>query len=84
MPTGNASAGTTVLKQLQIYWPTYNKAAHGTFAYTLQLKNDDLSSAKANAKRALSQSKQHQNDNPSTKVHELVDYLQNIKTDHAT
>ena len=84
MPTGTTSAGAAVLKHLLTYWPTYNKAAHGTFTHTLQLKNDDLSSAKANAKRSLNQSKQHQNNNPSTQVHELVDYLQNIKTDHAT
>jgi hypothetical protein len=84
MPTGTTSAGATVLKHLQTYWPTYNKAAHGTFAHTLQISNDDLSLAKANANRALSQSKQHHDDNPSTQVHELVDYLQNIKKDCTT
>ena len=83
MSTSTNSAGATLLKQLQTYWPTYNKAAHGTFAHTLQLKNDDLSFTKANAKRALSQSKQHHDDNPSTHVHELVDYLQNIKMEQA-
>lgn len=84
MPTGNASAGAAVLKQLQTYWPDYNKAAHGTFAHTLQISNDELGFAKANARRALIQSKQHHDGNPSTHVHDLVEYLQNIKMDHAT
>ncbi len=33
----------------------------------------------ANAKRALASAEKMENDNPSTHVHKLVEYLQNIK-----
>jgi hypothetical protein len=48
---------------------------------TLLRRNDELGFSKANANRALIQFKQHHDDNPSTHVHDLVDYLQNIKKD---
>lgn len=81
MSAGGISAGNAALKQLQIYWPSYDKANTGTLAHTLQIKNDELGYAKANAKRALAEAKAHHTDNPSTHVHELVEYLQNIKMD---
>lgn len=83
IPNGKASAGTNVLSQLKTFWPDYGKAAKGAFTYTLQITNDELGFAKANAKRALIESIENHDDNPSTHVHELVDYLQNIKMEQA-
>lgn len=83
-PVGGLSVGEAVLKQLRIYWPSYDKANTGTFTHTLHIRNDELAYALANSKRALAEAKNHATDNPSTYVHELVEYLQNIKKDYAT
>ncbi len=72
---GNTSAGKATLNALKEYWPEYSKANEGTFEARL----NELNYAKANAARALSAAINNHTDNPSTYVHELVDYLQNIK-----
>jgi RloB-like protein len=81
MPCGGTSSGAAVLKELKTYWPQYTKAGRGAFEATLDVRNDELGYAKANAERALNEAKKNQCNNPSTHVHELVHYLQNIKTD---
>ena len=58
------------------YWPDYEKAAHGVFEQRLE----QLEFAKANAVRALNAGKASNTDNPSTRVHELIEYLQKLKT----
>jgi hypothetical protein len=72
---GGPSAGAAVLKDLKIYWPDYAKAGHGAFLATLS----KLGFAKANAKRACTEADNNHTDNPSTHVHELVEYLQKFK-----
>lgn len=79
MPCGKTSSGAAVLNELKQYWPGYTKGGAGTFAITLNIRNDELGHAKSNAKRALNAAIANHTDNPSTYVHELVEYLQNIK-----
>lgn len=74
--TGNHSIAATVLDELKRYWPEYEKAAKGSFLHCI----DQLEFAKANAGHILLSVQANGSDNPSTHVHELVEYLQNIKT----
>ena len=64
-----------IVRDLKKYLPGYTKGQQDIFD-TLQEK---LETAKENARRSLKQAKQNETDNPSTHVHELVEYLQNIK-----
>lgn len=76
---GGTSSCESALKKLHAYWPEYIKGSAGTFLFTLELRNDELGYAKANARHALNAAGKNHTDNPSTHVHELVDYLQKIK-----
>lgn len=76
---GGTSSGAAALHALKAYWPEYTKAGAGTFSYTLKVRNDELGYAKANGRRSLIDAAKNHTDNPSTHVHELVDYLQQIK-----
>ncbi len=69
------SVGAMVLRELRRYWPGYEKAFHGVFEQRLE----QLEFAKANAVRALKAAQTAHTDNPSTLVHELVEYLQRLK-----
>ena len=73
---GGVSAGTAVLKALQAVWPEYTKASPGVFISLL----DQLEFAKANAARVFEEARKNHTDNPTTRIHELVEYLQNIKS----
>lgn len=69
------SAGDQVLRDLKTYMPDYEKGAKDVFVTLVgQLEN-----AKANAKRGLRHAEAAGMDNPTTKVHELVEYLQILK-----
>jgi len=70
------SACAAVIKELQQHWPAYNKAASDTFMQLL----DKLDTAKKYAVLALKAAEQTGTDNPTTRVHELVTNLQNIKS----
>lgn len=76
---GGTSSCAAALEKLNSDWPEYAKGRAGTFLHTLNLRNDELGYAKANAGRALRAAGENHTDNPSTHVHELVDYLQGIK-----
>lgn len=78
---GGKSSGAAVLAELKNYWHEYTKASAGIFSFLLHLRNDELGYAKANARRALLEAENSHTDNPSTVVHELVEYLQAIKSD---
>lgn len=73
---GGISAGAAVLSALQTVWPEYTKAKQGVFDSRL----NQLEFAKANAVRAFAEAKKTHTDNPTTRIHELVEYLQNIKS----
>lgn len=72
---GSKSAGDRAIDELKNYMPGYQKAQHGVFAQLAP----KLDFAKANAQRALIEAKDNHTDNPTTLVHELVDYLQKLK-----
>ncbi len=73
--TGKLSAADHVIKRLKNYCPNYDKSASALFTKLY----DKLETAKVNAVNALQAADQTGTDNPSTRVHELVEYLQNIK-----
>lgn len=70
-----ASACDQVLNELKVYLPDYAKGASDTFPVLL----DSLEYAKKNAARAAKSAADSGTDNPTTRVHELVNFLQNIK-----
>lgn len=72
---GGVSAGAAVLQQLKNYWPEYEKALKGTFVSRLT----ELELATTNAIRSLADAQENHTDNPSTHIHELVNFLKNIK-----
>ncbi len=72
---GNSSIANEVLKDLKQYLPNYKKGTKDIFNQTQQ----DLKFAINNAKRSLDQATKNNTDNPSTNVHELVEYLKNLK-----
>ncbi|WP_409439200.1 RloB family protein [Psychromonas sp. GE-S-Ul-11] len=73
--SGNSSIGNEVLKDLKAFYPNYEKGNDKVFSQLI----GQLEFAKQNAKRALKHSDSSFTDNPSTNIHELIDYLQNIK-----
>ena len=74
VPKGKISASEAVLHKLREHMPDYDKTAHGIFAALY----NQLDHAKSNAARSLEEADKNGTDNPLTRVHELVDYLQNI------
>lgn len=72
---GGLSPCATVLKALKAVFPKYVKGGKNIFVTQLGL----LEHAKTNAARALEFAKNNSTDNPTTHIHELVEYLQNIK-----
>jgi len=71
----NNSAGHQVLAELRDYRSDYQKGHKGIFEALI----DHLEFAKHNAERALQTAEKNHTDNPSTRVHELVAFLQHIK-----
>lgn len=72
---GTVSVGQAVINRLKDFWPEYTKAIDNSFERLLP----DLNMAINNSKRALVEAGKNHTDNPSSNVHELVEYLQNIK-----
>lgn len=70
------STGNQVLTDLKAYMPEYVKGAENIF----EILKEQLNFAKSNAERSLTQAEASQTDNPTTQVHKLVGYLQEIKT----
>ena len=69
-----------VLDDLKKHIPRYEKGARNLFD---ELR-ERLEYAKTNAPRSLDAARRTGTDNPSTKVHELVDFLQKIKANTKT
>lgn len=70
------SAGNQVLSELKNYMPHYQKGQQAVFAALF----GQLEFAKNNAARSQQAAKENNTDNPSTKVHELVGFMQQIKS----
>ncbi|MNE79606.1 hypothetical protein D3C80_1761070 [compost metagenome] len=62
--------------ELKKYWPEYLKGGEGSFNH-LKL---EIEKAKKYSARLMDESKLTGSINPTTEVHELVNFLQNIKT----
>jgi len=72
---GGRSAGDNVVKELKRYIPDYEKGLKSVFTSLA----GQLDFAKVNAERAWAESARNGTDNPSTRIHELVSFLQAIK-----
>ena len=72
---GNSSIANEVLRELKTVFPAYTKGCESTFITLI----DQIEFAKQNAIRAAKSAKENYTDNPSTHIHELVEYLQNLK-----
>lgn len=70
------SACDQVLTELRGYLPDYAKGAGDIFPRLI----DQLDFAKNNAARALAAAGRNHSDNPTTRVHELVEFLQTIQS----
>jgi len=73
--TGNLSIGGEVLKELKEVMPEYEKGNNNTFISL----SPQIEFAKENAARSLNYANENHTDNPSTSIHDLIDYLQNLK-----
>lgn len=69
------SSGEQVLDDLRQYFPDYAKGKQSVFATCIE----QLEFAKANAARSLKAATDNGTDNPSTRVHELITFMQGIK-----
>lgn len=74
--TGKLSVGGEVLKELKEVMPEYEKGNDNIFLSLSQ----QIEFAKENATRSLKCAKDNHTDNPSTSIHDLIDYLQNLKS----
>ncbi|MGX2950723.1 RloB family protein [Ursidibacter sp. B-7004-1] len=78
--TGNKSAGDNCISLLNAHWQNKFKAP-----YSKEIKNlyselyEKLEIAIANSEKALREAQKDSEPNPSTQVHELVEYLRRIK-----
>ena len=75
--SGDKSVGDQVIDDLREYIPSYKKTQKGIFERSI--KEGLLDGAKAHSKRIFEAAKISGEFNPSTNVHELIDYLQNLK-----
>ena len=75
LATGRFSAADHVIHKLKKHYPDYDKSASDLFSKLY----DKMEPAKTNAINALKAAEQTGTDNPSTRVHKLVEYLQKIK-----
>ena len=73
-PQGKKSAADILINDLSDKLPDYEKAQHDLY---IRLK-PNLSTAIYHAKKSLSAAESTETDNPSTKVHLLVEYLQTL------
>ncbi len=74
---GRKSAGDLVIDDLRKYLPNYKKTQKGIFQHSTT--DGTLDHAMAHSKRIYASAKQSGHQNPSTNIHELVGYLQNLK-----
>ena len=73
--TGNKSACEQLIDELKKYTPEYAKNDKSIFEKLSQ----QLQQAKVFSARSLAEATNNNDNNPSTHVHTLVDYLENIK-----
>jgi len=76
-PVGTKSVGDQVIDDLKAYLPNYEKKQQGIYQYFID--NGLVGAAKAHSKRIFENSKKTGDINPSTNVHELIEYLEELK-----
>ncbi len=74
--TGRKNSCSRLINELKKYMPDYQKGDRSIFDQLL----DSQPQAIAYAVNSLRAAEKSGNNNPSTKIHELIEYLQNIKT----
>lgn len=74
-PSGARTAADEVISELKQHIPDYQKGARSIFAQLIKWTDQAIQ----HAERANRQADQNDTDNPTTSVHELVTYLQNLK-----
>ena len=72
---GAKSSCENLIDDLKKYRPDYNKGNREVYSEV----SKQTSQAIAFSKRSLSQAIAHRTDNPTTYIHDLVEYLQNLK-----
>lgn len=71
----NGSPADNCIRDLRRHWPEYRKAGDGVFLHLRPALED----ARERADRARADARQTDEDNPSTEVHGLVEYLEGLK-----
>ncbi|MGB5306686.1 MAG: RloB family protein [Gammaproteobacteria bacterium] len=74
---GAKSACACLIEELHKYIPGYSKGARGLFKDLM----DQTDRAVANSERALQDAERIGTDNPSTLMHDLVEYLKHLEDD---
>jgi len=72
---GSKSGCETLIDELSKYLPDYQKGDKSIFDTIV----GQLPRAKAHAIKALDEAEKNDTDNPSTHIHKLIEYLENIK-----
>lgn len=75
--TQRKSIGDQVIDDLKQFLPDYKKTQKGIFK--MSCNNELLESAKAHSLRIYKAAQKNGNMNPSTNMHEIIDYLQKLK-----
>jgi len=70
-----SSVGHAALKDLKKHMPEYEKGSNNNFVKLI----NKLDFAKENAAKSMNDAINNSTDNPSTNIHILIEYLQNIK-----
>jgi len=73
--TETSSIGSEVLKDLIHVMPNYSKGCKNIYSEL----HPQLEFAKHNARRSLEHAKDNHSDNPTTNIHDLVQYLEGLK-----
>ena len=73
--SGRISACFLLINDLRNHMPSYAKGDKGIFKKLMSQTGQAI----ANSKQALNQAVASSTDNPTTKIHELVEYLQQLK-----
>ena len=76
---GHCSAGDCVKNRLKFFWPDYDKADEKIFEHVLKIDNDNMQKAIKRSKIILNNAISVDDENPSTRMHELVEYLLNMR-----
>jgi hypothetical protein len=77
LSTDTKSSGDQVIDELKVYITDYKKKKKGI--YKMSTSNNLLNGALAHSKRIFNNAVKTKDFNPSTNIHILVNYLQNIK-----